>query len=50
MNDNQKLILIRKIIDNAWEFGNEEGEFLNGILCAIDAVMRMKEERKNDEP
>lgn len=42
MSDNQKLIAIRKIIDNAWEFGNEEGDFLNGVLCAIDAVMRME--------
>lgn len=39
MNDKQKLIAIRKILDYAWETGNENGEFFNGILSAIDAVM-----------
>lgn len=48
MNDIQKLILIRKIIDNTWEFNHNNGEFLNGILCAIDAVMRMKEENEEN--
>lgn len=33
MNDSEKLILIRKIIDNAREFGNENGDFFNGIFA-----------------
>lgn len=47
MNDSEKLILIRKIIDNAWEFGNESGDFLNGILCALEAVMQVKEKSED---
>ena len=43
MNDRQKLIVIRKILDYAWKTGNENGEFFNGILSAIDAVMQVKE-------
>ncbi len=44
MNDSQKLIVIRKIINKAGQSDNDSKDFFDGVLYAIATIITMKEE------
>lgn len=46
MNDSQKMIVIRKIINNAWKFDDDSKDFFDGVLYAIATIITMKEDER----